>query len=328
MFGDIHDDLLTESLAKMCQIRESELVIAENSVKGTFKTPVHLAIGQEAIAVAVSKFLIKGDLVFGNHRSHAHYLSLGGDLLRLFEEILGKESGTSGGRGGSMHLVDLTNGLAGTMPIVAGTIPIAAGAALALKRTSLDNISVSYFGDGATEEGVFHETLNLASNYQIPLVFICENNLMSSHLHISERQKSESMLRFANANYIESVCLNGNNFLELIQELKSIFQYVRTTRKPFFIEARTYRLYGHVGGQVDEEIGLYRKEDLEKWSQIDPLHLLSKYLINNNVLSDTDFEKLVDKTRNQVRDVWDIALKTPSEHRESIYKNTFFEEAK
>lgn len=281
---------------RMQLIRESEYRIAEGSRSGEFKTPIHLGVGQEAIAVMVAQSIVKGDLVFGNHRSHAHYLALGGNPRKLFAEILGKESGCSGGRGGSMHIKAPEVGFMGSMPIVAGTIPISAGAALHLRNAGGKSIAVAFFGDGATEEGVFHETLNMASVFRLPILFVCENNLFSSHLHIDERQPSRVASRFALANEIPALQIRGSNYLEERSLLRDLIARVRIGQ-PGFVEALTYRWMGHVGHDEDIEIGKNRKLDLAEWKAKDPISALGAYLEKSGLLSNKEQDMFVDKIR-------------------------------
>ena len=158
-------------LQDMLLIRKSEQKIAEMKKKAVIKGPVHLGVGQEAIAVGISKRLTSSDDVFGNHRSHSHLLALGSDLRRFFAEILGKSSGLSKGMGGSMHLLDESVGFYGSVPIVSGTVPLAVGASLSAKLNDSNNIAVSYFGDGAVEEGVVHESMNLAKVLNLPILY-------------------------------------------------------------------------------------------------------------------------------------------------------------
>lgn len=297
-----------ESYLKMFLIREAELRIGSEFRKRTFQTPIHLAIGQEAISVGVSNCLLSTDAVFGNHRSHGHYLALGGSLKKLFSEILGKADGCSGGKGGSMHIKSPENGLIGTMPIVASTIPIAVGAALALKNRNSSSISVAFFGDGASEEGVFHESLNLASNLGLPVLFVCENNQFSSHLHISERQQSNETARFAKANDIAYKVVDGNS-LEAVQKATvELLKGVRLHREPAYLEANTYRLYGHVGGEIDETIGLNRESDLKAWALRDPLKIVREELLSTGETSEESIEQLESLIRVQVEESWQEAV--------------------
>ena len=210
---------LISYLKLMLLIRSCEEKIGDEVTKGNVHCPCHLAIGQEAIAVGVSKHLKKSDYVFGTHRSHAHYLAMGGSLRKLFAEVLGRASGCSLGMGGSMHLFDASHGFMGSVPIVSATIPIAVGAGLASKMAGGTELKagVCYFGDGASEEGSLHESLNFAKIYQLPVFFICENNLFSSHLHIRLRQPADSIARFAEAHQIKFEVIDGNNVVEVAE---------------------------------------------------------------------------------------------------------------
>jgi pyruvate dehydrogenase E1 component alpha subunit len=308
-------------------IRESELLLAKKAEEKYFKTPIHLGIGQEAVATGVSENLRKSDFIFGNHRSHAHYLAAGGSLYRLFAEILGKPDGCSGGKGGSMHITSPDVGFIGSMPIVAGTIPIALGAALTCKLQGKGNISISYFGDGATEEGVFHETLNLASIMSLPILFVCENNLLSSHLHISERQPSSDIIRFAVANNINASVVDGNDLLEVAQKTSEIVTKIRSTNQPAFIEANTYRLYGHVGYEIDYEVGLNREEDLKAWNNRDPIEKYKEWLIGKQKIKAKVISEIHETVTTFVEEKWNEAVQAPESNQNQLLKNVYFEEA-
>ena len=222
----IDSDVLFSMLKKMILIRKAEEKISENVENGTIKCPSHLGIGQEAIAVASALSMNKGDKVFGAHRSHAHFLALNDDTFSLFAEVLGRVDGCSQGMGGSMHIIDIENGFYGSVPLVGATIPIATGSALAAKMSNKGNIAISFFGDGACEEGVLHESLNFASIMSLPIIFICENNLFSSHLRIDQRQPSLNPSRFAKSHGIDSIILDGNNISELYKQMISSFKKI------------------------------------------------------------------------------------------------------
>ncbi|NBX02496.1 MAG: thiamine pyrophosphate-dependent dehydrogenase E1 component subunit alpha [Alphaproteobacteria bacterium] len=180
-------DFLVNALQAMVRIRLAEEEIANMAISGLAKCPVHLAIGQEAVAVGVAANLRKTDRAFGNHRSHSHYLAMGGSERKLFAEVLGKYTGCSHGFGGSMHLFAQEVGFYGSVPIVAGTVPLAVGAAMAAKFDGKGDVALAFFGDGACEEGVVHECLNMSASMQLPMIFVVENNLFSSHLDINLR---------------------------------------------------------------------------------------------------------------------------------------------
>ncbi len=304
---------LISALRDLMLIRKVEEKLAFHKKVGEIKGPVHLGAGQEAISVGISRNLKKTDRVFGAHRSHAHLLALGSNLTKLFAEILGKSSGHSKGMGGSMHIRDAENGFMGSVPIVSGTISLAVGAALSAKMQNSGDVAVSYFGDGAVEEGVFHESLNLAKVLNCPILFVCENNLFSSHMHISKRQPLESTSRFAIANDIPHHVIDGNNFLECMEASKELINFSRENNQPTFLEAITFRKYGHVDWREDIDVGLNRsKKDIILWSRRDPIIRLKLGLINEDFISENVFEKIDGEIKNYVEEAWNTALLEPS----------------
>ena len=198
----IDQKILINMIKSMIIIRKTEQKLAQSRREGLIGGPVHLGAGQEAIAVGISQSLRPSDRVFGAHRSHSHLLALNPDFYKLFAEVLGKKTGFSKGMGGSMHLFDQASGFYGSVPIVAGTVSLAVGAAMAAKMQGTKDIGLAYIGDGAVEEGVVHESLNLARVHNSPVLFVVENNLFASHMHISLRQPSDMTSRFAVANDI------------------------------------------------------------------------------------------------------------------------------
>jgi len=258
--GAFDPQMLVKALSSMIRIRSVERILASARQEGIVNGPVHLAVGQEAVATGVSAALRYTDQVFGAHRSHAHILGLGTDPRRLFAEVLGKKTGLSNGMGGSMHLWDASVGFCGSVPIVAGTVPIAVGAAMANRLQGSDGVSVSYLGDGACEEGVVHESLNLASINKEPVIFIVENNFYASHMHISQRQPLSSTARFASANSITPHIVDGNNFAAVYSATSKLVHAAREGDGPGFIEAFTYRWYGHVDWREDIDVGISRSK--------------------------------------------------------------------
>ena len=304
-------DLLAQ-LFRMYEIRTVEKKIAEMRQAGFIGGPVHLAAGQEAIAVGISKFLKKTDRIFSAHRSHAHLLALGSDPYRLFAEILGKSTGLSKGMGGSMHLWDKPNGFYGSVPIVAGTVPLAVGAGLAAKMQNLDDIGVAYFGDGAAEEGIVHESLNLASQLKLPVLFICENNLFSSHMHISQRQPKKSIARFAKANDIAYEVVDGNNIISVENASKSLISKARNGAGPAFIEAITYRHFGHVDWRDDIDVGVNRSsEDLAVWRSRDPITRLELAILASGFASRAELDLRYSEFNYKIQEDWKRASADP-----------------
>ena len=263
---DISSEVLFELLRKMIIIRKTEKQLALGRKEGLIGGPVHLGVGQEAIAVGISQNLKKTDRVFGAHRSHSHLLALNLNFYKLFAEVLGKETGFSKGMGGSMHLYDKKNGFYGSTPIVAGTVPLAVGAAMAAKMQKSKDISVAYIGDGAVEEGVVHESFNLAKIQKAPILFVIENNLFASHMHISLRQPNELTSRFALANDIPYKLLDGNDVVSVMENSKKFINNVRNSEGPYFLELITYRWFGHVDWRDDIDVGVERSmDDVKNW---------------------------------------------------------------
>ena len=311
--------ILKKILNLMLTIRKTEQQLALAKKNGLIGGPVHLGVGQEAIAVGISQNLKKTDRVFGNHRSHSHLLALNPDFYKLFAEVLGKETGFSKGMGGSMHLFDQSNGFYGSTPIVAGTVPLAVGAAMASKMQNLKDIGVSYIGDGAVEEGVVHECFNLAKVLKAPILFVIENNFFASHMHISLRQPSETVSRFAEANHIPYKLLDGNDVVAVAQNSKEVIDNIRNGKGPGVLELITYRWYGHVDWREDMDVGVARSmEDIKNWKARDPIHRLSQSMINSKKWTKEDEEELGEKIDNQIQIAWEKAMDDPYPSKDSI----------
>ena len=316
-------DLLIQ-FRKIYIARIVEIKIAQMREVGLIGGPVHLGAGQEAIAVGISKFLSKSDLVFSGHRSHAHLLALGADPRKLFAEILGKSTGFTKGMGGSMHLWDAPNGFYGSVPIVAGTVSLAVGAALASRLQNKNNIAVAYFGDGAVEEGVLHESLNLARQLEVPILFVCENNLFSSHMHVSQRQPNDSMARFAFANEVRFEVVDGNNLIAVEDAAEKLINLARSDNLPGFIEAFTYRHYGHVDWREDVDVGVNRSaEDLLIWKKRDPLNRLESALLDFNILTQKDISSIKAETDLHIQSCWDQAIADPEPELNTILLDVY-----
>jgi TPP-dependent pyruvate/acetoin dehydrogenase alpha subunit len=303
---------------RMISIRLVEQAIAALVESGEARCPCHLAIGQEAVPVGVATALERGDSAFGAHRSHGHYLALGGGLEQLFAEVLGRDAGCSRGLGGSMHLRDASVGLLGTVPIVGATIPIAAGAALAHKSRGERSVAISFFGDGATEEGVFHETLNAASIMNLPVVFVCENNLFSSHMHISLRQPANSVARFAHPNLMAAAVVDGNDVGAVARAAAELIERSRAGGGPGLLEAVTYRWLGHVGHREDIDVGVRRKSDLAAWKRRDPIARLERALEERGVAARSLRGKVVDAS-TRVGAALDAARRSPYPPERLLY---------
>ena len=264
-------DCLLQQWTAMVRIRLAEEAVARMVESGEARCPCHLYIGQEAIASGVCTALGLSDTVWGGHRSHGHYLAKGGSLYGLFAEILGKTAGCSGGRGGSMHLLSREHGILGTVPIVAATVPLAVGAAMAYKIRREARVAVAFFGDGTLEEGHVHESLNLAALYRLPVVFICENNLYSSHLHWTERRVLNNLYQAGDFHSVPGQRVDGNDVEAVFQAASFAVARARAGDGPSFLECRTFRWRGHVGASSDIDVGVKRRGELADWLPRDPI---------------------------------------------------------
>jgi pyruvate dehydrogenase E1 component alpha subunit len=303
---------LKRNLELMMLIRVVEQKLAEGRRDGLIGGPVHLGVGQEAVAVGVSKFLRSSDRVFGAHRSHSHLLALGSSVHGLFSEVLGRDAGLSRGMGGSMHLWDQPRGFYGSVPIVSGTVPLAVGAGLAAKMQLTNDVAVAYLGDGAIEEGVVHESLNLARMLTAPVIFVVENNLFASHMHISMRQPKDSVARFAKANDIAFRVVDGNDIIAVESAAHDLIKNARNGGGPGFIEAVTYRWYGHVDWREDVDVGVNRsQDDIASWRARDPIARLKMAMISAGLWSEEQDRDLTSKLLKDINNAWVRAISEP-----------------
>lgn len=308
----LSNDVSLAMLQDMVRIRLAEQKLAANKRDRVIGGPVHLGVGQEAIAVGVSSALRPTDRVFGAHRSHSHLLALGADLRRFFAEVLGRDTGLSRGMGGSQHLWDQPSGFYGSVPIVAGTVPLAVGAGLAAKMQQSGDVAVAYFGDGACEEGVVHESLNLARTLDAPVIFVVENNLFASHMHISLRQPLESTARFAVANDVPYAVVDGNNVAAVAAAAAELTGNARVGGGPRFIEAVTYRWYGHVDWREDIDVGVNRsQDDVQNWRLRDPVQRLFGGMLAAGHCSPDRLEQITEELGSIVDAAWELALQDP-----------------
>lgn len=284
--------MTTQEITKLYKIllllRKCEESFVEPIINSTIKCPVHLYSGQEAIAVGFVSQLRKNDIIFGNHRSHGHYLAKGGDLDKMVAEIYCKETGCAKGRGGSMHIVDQSVGMLGAAPIVAGTVSLTLGSALIQKRNRKKQISVAFFGDGATGEGVLFEAMNFASMRKLPIIFACENNYYSTHLPIKETRTATEIYKLGQAFGIKSFQVDGNDVLKTMEIGSKAIDICRLGEGPVFIEFKTYRIRGHVGPSDNIQgthTDIRPKSEIERWVKKDPIRKLERHLLKNGVLT-------------------------------------------
>lgn len=294
---------------QMLRIRLIEEAIADNYSKQKMRTPVHLSIGQEAVAVASGAVLNKTDYAVSGHRAHAHYLAKGGNLNAMIAEIHGKVTGCCRGRGGSMHLIDQSVGFMGSTAIIGNTIPIGVGLGLSIQLNKTDQISCIYIGDGAVEEGVLYESLNFAVLKKLPVLFICENNLYSTYTPLHKRQpiarKIHKMIEGMGAavDFVET----GYDVMACFSSLKNMTDKIRGGQGPGFVEIMTYRYREHCGPNYDNDIGYRTVAEYESWLQKDFIRIFRKTLN----IPDNIFEDMKTKIRAEIKCAFDFAENSP-----------------
>lgn len=310
-------------LRSMLRIRRIEEALAARYAEQEMRCPMHLCIGQEAIAVGVCAALSTNDVMFSNHRAHGHYLAKGGNLNAMIAELYGRSTGCCGGRGGSMHLIDLDVGFMGATPIVGGTVPLAVGAAWAASLKEEKRVSVVFFGDGCFEEGVVHESLNFAALHKLPVIFVCENNGFAVYTRLAERQPNRPIYRLAEAHGMAAYIGNGNDVEEVWSIAKTAVDNARQGKGPQFIELNTYRWREHCGPDFDDGLNYRSTPEIENGLKDCPIAKSATRLKQSNTLSQSNLERFETDIHEEIAEAFKFALSsaTPSskEAGERIY---------
>jgi len=295
---------------QMLRIRMIEEAIAKEYSKEYMRCPTHLSIGQEAISVGVLMHLSDNDYILSNHRAHSHYLAKGGSLKKMIAEIMGKETGCCHGRGGSMHLVDLEKGFLGSTPIVGGTIPVAVGVALNVALKNEDKIVVIFLGDGATETGVFSESINFAMLRNLPIIFVCENNFYSVYSPLDVRQsKNKDRIKVAEAHGLFAMKEMGNDVTAVWKTMKEALCVTKNKKIPSFIEFDTYRFKEHCGPNDDDYLNYRPKDQVDFWKKNCPIELFKNYLFSKNIIDENIFLNMKMKISSEIEDAFSWAKK-------------------
>ena len=309
---------------EMLRIRLVEEKIAELYPEQEMRCPVHLCIGQEAIAVGVCANLSHTDYALSGHRSHGHYLAKGGGLKAMMAELYGKVTGCSQGKGGSMHLVDLSAGYLGATPIVGSTIPISVGAAFGSTMLGLHGVTVIFFGEGATEEGVFHESINFALVKKLPVIFVCENNLYSVYSPISVRQPGcREVFRLAQGHGMESHQADGNDVVKVYQLAKQAVSKAMDGDGPTFLEFKTYRWREHCGPLYDNDIGYRTEAEFQHWKKRCPINRLKERLLEDGVIGNQDVEKMGCRLKTEIEEAVIFAKESPFPEEKLLFEHVY-----
>ena len=310
---------------EMLRIRKLQLLIEAKYLENEMKTPIHLYIGQEAVAVGVCANLRREDYINSSHRSHGHYLAKGGNLKALVAELYCKESGCSKGRGGSMHLVDISVGHYGSSSIVGGGIPLATGMGLAVKMKKQPRVSVVFFGDGAADEGVLYESINFAVLKKLPVIFVLENNQYSVCSHFSARQAGDHIFHAMPRDLLLTAKVDGNEVLAVYEAARQAVKRARAGLGPSFIDCLTYRIMGHAGCLAQDAKGYRTDEEVEKWQARCPLATYQRKLLSTGKITLGEIAEMENKIDAELQEAFTCARQAPVPQGKDLHLYLFCE---
>ena len=291
--------------------------------KQEIRTPVHLSVGQEAIASGVCLYLKEDDYVFTNHRCHAHAIAKGMSLSSIMAELYGRETGCCKGKGGSMHLSNADCGILATTAIVGGGIPVAVGAALSLKMKKSRNISVVFFGDGAVDEGVFYESLNFSALKKLPVLFVCENNFYATNSALSSRQPLDNIYKRGEIFGIRGLRCDGNDVEKIAWICRDLIGKIRQGKGPVLLECRTYRWKAHVGPDCDIDTGCRPATELDAWVKRCPIKIFEKRLLKKRILTKDMIGRIRNKIQSDIATAEDFAKQSSFPDINELCKNVY-----
>ncbi|MEM3285617.1 MAG: thiamine pyrophosphate-dependent dehydrogenase E1 component subunit alpha [Fervidicoccaceae archaeon] len=305
----------------MVRIRKSEEEASRHFAQGKIPGFVHLYAGEEAVAVGAMANLRDDDVITSTHRGHGHFIAKGGSLKEMWAELYGKRTGVCKGKGGSMHIADLRKGELGANGIVGGGIPHAVGAGLAFKLSKSDRVAVAFFGDGASNQQNFHEGLNLASIWKLPVIFICENNQYQISLHYSKQQAIRSVAERGSAYGVPGVEVDGQDVLAVYEVVREAVDRARRGEGPTLIEAKTYRYLGHFEGDPQ----VYRKREEVEWRKKnkDPIELFKRRLLDMGIAKEEELRDIDSRVEREVQDAVRFAEESPYPNPEELYEDVF-----
>ena len=323
MSNELEAQIRQDMLRRMIEIRITEEQIQELFLQNLIRGTTHLCIGQEACSIGVAWALQKGDTVTCTYRGHGHALALGMPIKDMMAEMMGKESGCCKGKGGSMHMTDASIGLLGANAIVGAQIPIAVGAALTSQVKKQGSVAVSFFGEGATNIGAFHEALNMAAIWQLPVVFCCENNLYGEYSAQHRTTPVTDIAVRAQSYNMPGVVVDGQDVETVYAAAKEAVDRARSGGGPTLLEFKTYRYRGH----SRTDTGPYRPEgELERWLERDPINILKDKMISDGPLDGTEFDEMNQATERLVHTAIEWAKEEPFPPLEALYDDVYYEE--
>ncbi len=322
MTNDLEAQTRKDMLKRMLEIRITEEQIQELFLQNLIRGTTHLCIGQEACSIGVAWALQKGDTVTCTYRGHGHALALGMSIKDMMAEMMGKESGCCKGKGGSMHMTDASIGLLGANAIVGAQLPIAVGAALTSQVKKQGSVAITFFGDGATNIGTFHEALNMAAIWQLPVVFCCENNLYGEYSAQHKTTPVTDLAVRAQSYNMPGVVVDGQDVETVYSAAKKAVDRARSGGGPTFLEFKTYRYRGH----SRTDTGPYRLEgELDSWLQRDPIKILKEKMISDGQLDETEFDEMKQATERLVHSAIEWAKEEPFPPLEALFADVYYE---
>ena len=317
---------LVELLEKMLVIREFETKVQKHFAEGEIPGFVHLYLGEEAVAVGACSALEENDYITSTHRGHGHLLARGGDIKKMMAEIFGKATGYNKGKGGSMHIADVSLGILGANGIVGAGLPIAAGAGISSQILNEDSVTICFFGDGASNRGTFHEAINMASVWNLPVVFVCENNLygISMPQYTTEGRRGQNIQDVSDraVSYgISGVTVDGNDVMAVNEAVVEAVKKARGGGGPSLIECKTYRHRGHFEGDPT----VYRSdEELERWKEKDPIDRFVKILKDQEVLDDEGYKELRQEVKGRIEEALQFAQESPEPDPSEVATDVYY----
>jgi len=305
---DIPKEILLTMYERMVRIRKFEEKASELFAKGLLPGFIHTYVGEEATAVGVCAALKPDDLVTSTHRGHGHVIAKGGEPQYMMAELYGKETGYCKGKGGSMHIADPDKGILGANGIVGGGLPIATGAGLSVKLRNSNQVVACFFGDGASNQGTFHESINMASLWKLPVVYVCENNQYGEFTPQKRHQAITDISQRATAYGIPGVTVDGMDVVAVYEATQEAIKRARAGNGPTLIEAKNYRFHGHFEGDPQ----LYRdKAEVQKWMERDPIPSFEKQLLESKVLTEEDLRKIQEAVQREIDEAVKFAENSP-----------------
>ena len=319
----VDGDRRPEFLQKLLRIRAFEERLHRMYLEQqTYGMSPHVSVGEEAMAVGVCAALRDDDYIVGTHRSHGHCLAKGAEMRRMMAEICGKETGYCRGRGGTMHIADLTAGIIGANGIVGGGLPISCGVGLSIRYRETDQVCVCFFGDGASNQGTFHEALNFSCAFELPVVFACENNVYGLSTAYSRVSATPDVADRAVGYRMPGVIVDGMDVTEVYRAATEAVERARSGGGPTLIEGKTYRYYGH---HASDNRHYRTREEEEEWRSKDPIATLRESLLAEKVIVDEDFRKWETAARAETDDAVEYALSSPEPDIRDVMQNVYYE---